>query len=62
LKVPIVSKPPSQASRHFGFLAPFVATDNPSSSGRTRERLGWEPQGPRLLDDLREASYFAAGK
>jgi hypothetical protein len=29
-----------------------VAADQPSSSSRTKEALGWEPTHPSLLEDL----------
>ena len=43
---------PEKASKQVGWLAPFVATDNPVSSKLTQQRLRWEPIGPRLLDDI----------
>jgi nucleoside-diphosphate-sugar epimerase len=36
----------------YGPLGPIFATDQPSSSARTREALGWEPKHPGLLEDL----------
>lgn len=36
----------------FGPLGPIFAMDQPSSSARTREVLGWEPTHPSLLEDL----------
>jgi nucleoside-diphosphate-sugar epimerase len=36
----------------YGPLGPIFATDQPSSSARTREALGWEPTHPGLLADL----------
>ncbi|MFI1408528.1 SDR family oxidoreductase [Streptomyces sp. NPDC020707] len=36
----------------YGPLGPIFATDQPSSSARTREALGWEPEHPGLLQDL----------
>jgi nucleoside-diphosphate-sugar epimerase len=36
----------------YGPLGPIFATDQPSSSTRTREALGWEPKHPGLLADL----------
>jgi nucleoside-diphosphate-sugar epimerase len=36
----------------YGPLGPIFATDQPSSSTRTREALGWEPKHPSLLEDL----------
>ena len=35
-----------------GPLGPILAPDQPSSSTRTQEALGWKPARPSLLDDL----------
>jgi nucleoside-diphosphate-sugar epimerase len=40
------------ASEAFGVLGPIFSADQPSSSRKTREVLGWQPTHPRLLDDL----------
>ncbi|MGZ8177487.1 SDR family oxidoreductase [Williamsia sp. SKLECPSW1] len=40
----------------FGALASIFAMDQPASSARTRERLGWTPTHPGLLDDLERIS------
>jgi hypothetical protein len=32
--------------------------DNPASSARTREQLGWEPTQPGLIADLDRPRYF----
>jgi nucleoside-diphosphate-sugar epimerase len=58
LGVPIVSKSPEEAAKHFGWFAHFAAMDNPSSSERTRELLGWEPKQLGLIADLDSAHYF----
>lgn len=60
LAVPVVSKTLPQASSQFSWLAPFVSIDNPASSDRTREQLGWTPTGPGLMADLNGPSYFKA--
>jgi nucleoside-diphosphate-sugar epimerase len=60
LGVPVVSKAPDEAMAHFGFLGRFFAADIPTSSARTRERLGWTPRQPGLLADLEGDAYFAA--
>jgi nucleoside-diphosphate-sugar epimerase len=57
LQVPVVSKSPAEAAKQFGFLAPFVAVDNPASSKLTQERLGWRPTETGLISDLSE-NYF----
>ena len=58
LNVPVVSKAPAEAADHFGWLALFAAGDNPTSSERTRELLGWQPTQPGLIADLDRPSYF----
>ena len=56
--VPVVSKTPAEAAGHFGWFAHFAALDNPASSQRTRELLGWHPRQPALIPDLDRARYF----
>ncbi len=58
LNVPVVGKTPEEAANHFGWFAHFAALDNPASSERTRERLGWRPMQPGLVPDLDRAHYF----
>ena len=58
LDVPVVSVPAGEASGHFGFLAGFLAADNPVSSTLTRELLGWQPVHPGLIEDLDKGHYF----
>ncbi len=60
LGVPVRSLSPDEAGAHFGWLGPFAAYDMPASSAQTRARLGWEPTGPSLLEDLRHMDYAAA--
>jgi nucleoside-diphosphate-sugar epimerase len=52
LNLPVVSIPVDEAPGHFGFLGHFVTLDSPTSNTKTRERLGWEPTGPGLIEDL----------
>ena len=58
LDVPVVSVPAREASGHFGFLAGFLAADNPVSSALTRALLGWQPVHPGLIEDLDKGHYF----
>jgi nucleoside-diphosphate-sugar epimerase len=58
LNVPVVTRSPKEAAGLFSWLAPFVANDNPVSSQRTRERLGWQPSQIGLMADLERAAYF----
>jgi len=48
LGLPVRSVP----AETYGPLGPVFAADQPASSARTREALGWEPTHPRLLADL----------
>jgi nucleoside-diphosphate-sugar epimerase len=59
LGVPAKSVSAEEAPAYLNFLAGFSAMDNPTSSALTREWLGWRPQGPELLTDMRENGYFA---
>lgn len=52
LGLPVISISPDEAPAHFGFLARFMMLDCPTSNAKTRERLGWEPTGPGLIEDL----------
>jgi nucleoside-diphosphate-sugar epimerase len=58
LDVPVRSVEPEQAAEYVGFLAQFVALDNPTSAARTRESLDWRPTYPGLLEDLADGHYF----
>ena len=58
LGVPVVGIAPDEAAEHFGFLANFLATDNPTSNALTRERLNWNPTHPGLIADLKQGFYF----
>ena len=58
LGVPTASLAPEEAGEHFGWLAGFAALDVRASSALTRERLGWEPTQPGLIDDLERGHYF----
>jgi nucleoside-diphosphate-sugar epimerase len=48
LGLPVEAMPPEA----FGPLGPIFATDQPSSSARTRRALAWAPRHPSLLEDL----------
>lgn len=53
LGVPVESAP----AERFGALGAIFALDQPSSSALTRERFGWQPTGPSLLEDLESGEY-----
>jgi nucleoside-diphosphate-sugar epimerase len=58
LHIPVVSIARENAFDHFGWIGAFWASNVPTSSSITRERLGWQPTGPGLLQDLEEGDYF----
>jgi nucleoside-diphosphate-sugar epimerase len=58
LGVPARGMTEAAAATHFAWMARFVGIDNPSSSALTRSLLGWRPQGPELLTDVRDSGYF----
>ena len=58
LNLPVVSISREEAAAHFRFLFPFVSFDNPTSSTRTQELLGWRPVHRALIPDIEEGHYF----
>ena len=57
LRIPVVSIKPEEAEAHFGWLARFAEHNMPSSSAITRQKLGWKPTGPSLIEDLDNMDY-----
>ena len=57
LGVPVKSLSPDEAAEHFGWFGAFAHMDLPASSALTRDRLGWTPKGPRLMEDLKAMNY-----
>lgn len=57
LGVPAAPVAAEEAAAHFGWIGGFFALDLPASSALTRERLGWRPTGPTLLEDLAAGAY-----
>ena len=62
LGIPTRSIPAAEAAAHFDWLAAFAALDLPISNTLTRTSLGWHPQQPGLLEDMRENGYFQTTK
>ncbi len=60
LGVPVRSLSTAEAREHFGWLGAFAGMDLPASSAITRDRLGWEPKGPGMIEDLRNMDYRVA--
>lgn len=59
LDIPITSIPAENAFGHFGWIGAFFGLDMPANSALTRQRFGWQPAGPGLIEDLEQGSYFA---
>jgi nucleoside-diphosphate-sugar epimerase len=55
LGVPVKSVAPEQLG---GFVGMIAQLDNPTSSARTRELLGWKPEHADLLADIAAGHYF----
>jgi nucleoside-diphosphate-sugar epimerase len=60
LKMPVESITPQEAPDYFGWLADLAQIDLSASSALTRQQLGWTPNGPDLLSDLRNMDYNVA--
>jgi nucleoside-diphosphate-sugar epimerase len=58
LELPVAEIAREDAGEHFGWLGTFLAIDVRASSALTRERLGWQPSGPGLIEDLEQGHYF----
>lgn len=59
LGLPLMSLSPGEAADYFGWFAMFASLDMPAASAQTRAQLGWYPNGPTLLDDLRNMDTAA---
>ncbi len=59
LKVPVVSMSPEEAAQHFGWMAGFMGFDMSASSALTQSRMGWQPTGEGLIEDLGRMDYSA---
>ena len=57
LKVPVTSISPEEAPGHFGWWGAFAGADLLASSAITRKKLGWNPTGPALINDLEQMDY-----
>lgn len=59
LNLPVKSKTTEEAQPSLGLFAHIINYDNPTSAEKTRNELGWKPEHPGLLEDIRE-NYFTA--
>jgi nucleoside-diphosphate-sugar epimerase len=58
LALPVASIGQEVAGEHFDWLAMFFGLDVQASSDRTRQRFGWTPTQPGLIEDLDAGHYF----
>ena len=58
LGVPVRGIDAADAPAYFDWMAMFVGFDSPASSAITRETVGWRPEQPGLLADMRDGGYF----
>jgi len=61
LRVPARSIRPDEVEAILGWFGMFAGMDMAASSTLTRQRLGWDPTGPGLLEDLARMDYAALG-
>lgn len=57
LKVPVVSLTGEEAKEHFGWIYNFASKDMLASSTLTQKKLGWEPTGTGMIEDLKNMDY-----
>ena len=56
-QVPVKSLNPAQAQQHFGPLYWFLSFDNPATSYKTQNQLGWRPTHIGLVDDFQQRTF-----
>lgn len=55
--VPVKSLDHAEAQQHFGPLYWFLSVDNPATSRKTQNQLGWTPTHIGLAGDFRQRSF-----
>ncbi len=59
LGLPVASIAPDEVQGHFGWIGTFFSMDLAATSAKTRELLGWAPEGPTLIEDIDAGGYPA---
>jgi nucleoside-diphosphate-sugar epimerase len=59
LDLPVTSIPADAVQDHFGWIGMFFSMDLVATSEITRKLLGWDPEGPTLLEDIDAGAYSA---
>ncbi|MDR1341096.1 MAG: SDR family oxidoreductase [Prevotellaceae bacterium] len=57
LNLPVKSLSGEDAAQHFEWMIRFIGFDEPATSYKTQELLGWKPKHIGLLEDMKE-NYF----
>ncbi len=57
--LPVTSVAPDDVQGHFGWIGAFFAMELAAESTATRQRLGWAPTGPALIEDIDSGAYSA---
>jgi hypothetical protein len=57
--LPVASIAPDDVQEHFGWIGAFFEMDLRATSTLTRERFGWTPVGPSLIEDIDAGAYSA---
>lgn len=57
LGLPVMSLSPEEAEAHFGPLAIWVGNDGPASNAWTRGTLGWQPEQPGIVADIKQPDF-----
>jgi len=57
LRLPVRSLTPEEAPSYFGWMGHLASRDLRASSEKTKRVLGWEPQGPGLIEDLAKLEW-----
>ncbi len=55
--LPVASVAPDDVPGHFGWIGTFFGMDMAATSAVTRQRLGWTPTGPTLIEDIDAGAY-----
>lgn len=62
LGLPVEPIPADKADEHFGWFAFGITGDNPISSSKTRNALGWNPIAGGVLDSVKPTVAFVKAK
>lgn len=61
LKIPVKTISKEEAPKVFGMVGNLVGLSSPPDNTKTRERTGWKPTKPGLLEQLKSGVYIEQG-